>query len=68
MKSTEKILSKITVKEIATEYSTGSFSSETNLIFKNENIEVEVINYSDYFEVNFWNEDEELLFTQNVTL
>ena len=68
MNSTEKILSQITVKEIATEYSNGGFSSETNSIFNNGNVDVEVIDYSDYFEVNFWNEDEELLFTQNVTL
>ena len=68
MNSTEKILSQITVKEIATEYSNGGFISETNSIFNNGNVDVEVIDYSDYFEVNFWNEDEELLFTQNVTL
>lgn len=73
MNATEKILNQITVKEIATEYSNGGFSSETNSIFNNENVNVEVIDYSEsmgkpYFEVNFLNEEEDLIYTQNVTL
>ena len=61
MSTIKTILAQITLKQIVSEYVSGGFSDETNQIFNDQNIWVEVVEYSDCHEVNFWNEDEELI-------
>jgi hypothetical protein len=61
MNAIKTILEKITLKQIISEYILGGFSHETNQIFNKQNISVEVVEYCDCHEVNFWDEEEELL-------
>jgi hypothetical protein len=61
MSTIKTILAQITLKQIVSEYVSGGFSDETNQIFNDQNVSVEVVEYSDCHEINFWNEEEELI-------
>jgi hypothetical protein len=60
------ILNKITYIDIVKEYQKGYFSTDTNKIFNDLGVTVEVIPYDCLHEINFYDENEELLYTADV--
>jgi hypothetical protein len=61
MKAIQQILSEISLNQIISEYKQGGFSEKTNKVVNEKNLNLEVVEYSDIFEVNFIDDNDDII-------
>lgn len=64
MKRIENILRKISLEELVSDYKNGiCFSEKANNAINKENVTCEIVEYHNHFEINFYENDDELIIT-----